>query len=114
MTEPNQLPATLLTQDGALTTAAKQCIVNRMAENVLEAVYAQERIVASQRRYRIGDYEFREPDHEQIQIWARMSRVSSEKIVEILTNSCAPEYLDSEWRFGFQVVEGVIVSMHRT
>jgi hypothetical protein len=83
MAEPNQLPAIVPANDGDLSIrTGPQGIVNRMADSVLDVARAQARELISQRRYKIGDYEFREADHEQIQRWARMLGITAEKMVK--------------------------------
>ena len=73
------LPMLVTVRDGALvTTTGSQRIVTRMAENLLSIAVIQERGL----RYRIGDYEFREADHAQIQHWARMLEMEAEQVVE--------------------------------
>ena len=58
-----------------------QRIATRMAENLLAHARSQERGLASQKRYRIGDYEFCEIDHAQIQIWANYFAITAEDLV---------------------------------
>lgn len=101
------------TSDGALvTTTGPQRIVTRMADNLLSAVHSQERGMTAQRRYRIGDYEFREAEHVQIQRWARLLGIDPEKVLEVLANSQKREpFPNSDIDADFQVVDGVIVSL---
>ena len=83
MTQPTHLPAVVPASGGALTTTpGTQRIATRMADDLLNVARTREQVHASQRRYRIGEYEFREPDHEQIQRWARMLGMEPEAVVE--------------------------------
>ena len=91
------LPVIVPTNSGALTTTTgPQRIATRMAENLLGVARSQERALAAQRRYRIGDYEFREADHAQIQRWARRLGMGPEAVVEglarIWTTSCGGDF----------------------
>lgn len=89
MSDPNsQLPAIAHASGGALITATSpQRIATRMAENLLGVARSQERALAAQKRYRIGDYEFREADHAQIQRWALMLGMEPEQVVEGLASN---------------------------
>lgn len=105
------LPAIAPASGGALTTATgPQRIATRMAENLLGVARSQERALAAQRRYRIGDYEFREADHAQIQRWARRLGMEPEKVVEGLTSS-RKEYWSGGPIAKFCVEDGAIVSL---
>lgn len=110
---PNQnplLPAIAPANSGALTTTTgPQRIATRMAENLLGVARSQERALAAQRRYRIGDYEFREADHAQIQRWARRLGMEPEKVVEVLASS--QKNRSREIDADFQVTDGAIVSL---
>ena len=103
------LPAIAPASGGALTTATgQQRITTRMAENLLDVARSQERALAAQRRYRIGDYEFREADHAQIHRWARRLGMEPEVVVEGLKIS------KKKHRFGdvrFHVKDGAMVSL---
>ncbi len=82
MTQPTHLPATVPASGGALTTTpGTQRITTRMADELLNVARSRERALAVQRRYRIGEYEFREADHAQIQRWARMLGMEAEEVV---------------------------------
>ncbi len=88
MSEPNQLPIIAPADAGVLTTrTSPQRIVNRMADNVLDVAEAHERALSAQRRHRIGKYDFRNADHEQIQRWARALGITPEKVVSGLERS---------------------------
>ena len=76
------LPAIAPASGGALTTATgPQRIATRMAENLLDVARSQERALAAHRRYRIGDYEFREADHQQIHRWAQILDITPAVVV---------------------------------
>ena len=105
------LPAIAPASGGALTTATgQQRIAARMAENLLDVARSQERALAAQRRYRIGDYEFREADHSQIQRWARMLGMEPKKVVEALASS-QKKNSNNVIEADFRVADGAIVSL---
>ena len=105
------LPAIAPASGGALTTATgQQRITTRMAENLLDVARSQERALAAQRRYRIGDYEFREADHSQIQRWARMLGMEPKKVVEALASS-QKKNSNNVIEADFRVADGAIVSL---
>ena len=103
------LPAIAPASGGALTTSTgQQRIATRMAENLLDVARSQERSLAAQRRYRIGDYEFREADHAQIQRWARRLGMAPEEVVARLGSSRTASRFDDD---NFSVRDGAIVSL---
>ena len=111
---PNQahLPATVPASGGALTTTTgTQRIATRMADDLLAVAHSRERTLAAQRRYRIGKYEFREPDHAQIQRWARMLGMGPEAVVEGLEKSEKKKKYGNEVDVNFHVHDGHIVSL---
>ena len=104
------LPSIFSSSDAPLATVnGGQRIATRMAENLLSVARTQEQALVAQRRYHIGDYEFREADHAQIQRWARMLGMEPAKVVEVLASS------QKEDSFGptteFSVQDGAIVSL---
>ncbi|MFW9622627.1 MAG: hypothetical protein ACMV16_10840 [Macromonas sp.] len=105
------LPVTVPSGSGTLTTTTgPQRIATRMAENLLGVARSQERALAAQRRYRIGDYEFREADHAQIQRWARKLGMEPEAVVERLASSQKDVCIfDAAIELGVQ--DGAIVSL---
>ena len=110
-TPDSALPAVVPASGGALTTTGPQRIATRMAENLLGVARSQERALAAQKRYHIGDYEFREADHAQIQRWARMLGIDAEAVAQGLANSNRTGQL-SLFDGGFLVVDdGAIVSL---
>jgi len=114
MSNPSPLlPAIASANGGALTNSTgPQRIATRMAENLLSVARSQERALAAQRRYRIGDYEFREADHAQIQRWARILGMEPEQVVEVLAGSQKKPYSQSSRiDVDFQVADGAIVSL---
>ncbi len=101
------LPVIVPTNSGALTTTTgPQRIATRMAENLLGVARSQERALAAQRRYRIGDYEFREADHAQIQRWAR--RLGMANLLDGLARSRKLHWFGN---VTFRIQDGVIVSL---
>jgi hypothetical protein len=103
------LPAIAPASGGALTTSTgQQRIATRMAENLLDVARSQERSLAAKRRYRIGDYEFREADHAQIQRWARRLGMALEEVVARLGSSRTASRFDDD---NFSVRDGAIVSL---
>lgn len=106
------LPTLAATSGGGLTiTTGPQRIATRMAENLLSVARSQERALAAQRRYRIGDYEFREADHAQIQRWAWMLGMESEKVVKALASSRKKIPRNNKTVADFRVADGAIVSL---
>ena len=107
------LPAIAPASGGALTTSTgPQRIATCMAENLLDVARSQERALAAQRRYRIGDYEFREADYAQIQRWARKLGMNAEEVVNGLAKSQkTPFYASERIDVDFQVQDGLIVSL---
>lgn len=103
------LPVTL-SCGGEPTTTGPQRIAARMAENLLDAVRSQEQALAAQRRYHVGDYEFREADHAQIQCWAQILGIKPEKVVEVLVSSQKKTWRN-EIDADFRVVDGAIISL---
>ena len=85
-------------------------MATRMAENLLDVARSQERALAAQRRYRIGDYEFREADHSQIQRWARMLGMEPKKVVEALASS-QKKNSNNVIEADFRVADGAIASL---
>lgn len=113
MSDQNSLlPAIAPASGGALTPATgPQRIATRMAENLLGVARSQERALAAQKRYRIGDYEFREADHAQIQRWARRLGIDAEAVAQGLANNNRTGQL-SLFDGDFLVVDdGAIVSL---
>ena len=105
------LPAIASASGGALTTSTgQQRMATRMAENLLDVARSQERALAAQRRYRIGDYEFREADHSQIQRWARMLGMEPKKVVEALASS-QKKNSNNVIEADFRVADGAIASL---
>ena len=105
------LPAIAPASGGALTTSTgQQRIATRMAENLLDVARSQERSLAAQRRYRIGDYEFREADHAQIQRWARRLGMAPEKMVAVLASS-QKKTPNNVIEADFRVTDGAIASL---
>ena len=105
------LPAIAPASGGALTTSTgQQRIATRMAENLLDVARSQERSLAAKRRYRIGDYEFREADHAQIQRWARRLGMAPEKMVAVLASS-QKKTPSNEIEADFRVTDGAIASL---
>lgn len=105
------LPTLAATSGGGLTiTTGPQRIATRMAENLLDVARSQERALAAQRRYRIGDYEFREADYAQIQRWARMLGMDPEKVVEVLASS-QKNVCIFDAAVEFSVQDGAIISL---
>ena len=105
------LPVIVPTNSGALTTATgPQRIATRMAENLLDVARSQERAQATQRRYRVGDYEFRAADYAQIQRWAEILGMEPEKVVAQLKCGAglACRFSDD---LEFKVNDGIITSM---
>jgi hypothetical protein len=77
-----------------------------MAENMLMQAGIRERsLAASQRRYRIGDYEFRQPDHEQIQRWAKMLGMGAKDVVAEFQN--VSEWIISATHINFDDQNGL-------
>ena len=113
MTHPTHLPATVPASGGALTTTpGTQRIATRMADDLLNVARSRERALAAQRRYRIGEYEFREPDHAQIQRWARMLGMGPEAVVEELAGFQKESFWMGEAaNVNFRVHDGHIVSL---
>ena len=109
MTQPNRLPATVPPSGGALTTTpGTQRIATRMADDLLAVAHSRERALAAQRRYRIGQYEFREADHEQIQRWARMLGIEPEAVVVGLEKRI---WFMNQADVNFHVQDGHIISL---
>jgi Leucine-rich repeat (LRR) protein len=108
----NQTPATVPASGGALTTTAStQRITTRMADDLLAAVaLSRKKDLAVQRSYRIREYELSEPDHEQIQRWARMLNIAAEDVVTGLTGS-KQLLLFPDDTARFQVHNGAIVRL---
>lgn len=103
------LPTLAATSGGGLTiTTGPQRIATRMAENLLDVARSQERALAAQRRYRIGDYEFREADYAQIQRWARMLGMAA--VLDGLASSQQADWFDGSVT-KFCVEDGAIVSL---
>jgi Leucine Rich repeats (2 copies) len=108
----HKLPAILPSNGGELNlVSGSQRIATRMAENLLTQARSQERALAAQRRYRIGDYEFREADYFQIQRWERKLGSAPEKLVEGLAGSEKRTTLNLGGHTKFHVQDGSIVSM---
>lgn len=108
------LPATVaLSSHGLTLPPGPARIVTRMAENMLAQASLREQALTSQRLYRVGDYEFREPDHEQIQRWAKMLGMAPEEIVEKLASWRVTKYWVEADRstIGFEVQGGAIISL---
>ena len=113
MNKPNHLPAVVPASGGALTTTpGTQRIATRMADDLLAVAHSRERALAAQRHYRIGKYDFREPDHAQIQRWARMLGMGPEAVVEWL-DGCKQKCEDGDEieLTSFHVQNGSIVSL---
>ena len=109
MNKPNHLPATVPPSGGALTTTpGTQRIATRMADDLLAVAHSRERALAAQRRYRIGQYEFREADHEQIQRWARMLGIEPEAVVVGLEKRI---WFMNQADVNFHVQDGHIISL---
>lgn len=105
------LPSIFSSSDAPLATVnGGQRIATRMAENLLGMACSQERALAAQRRYHIGDYEFREADHAQIQRWARMLGMEPEQVVEVLASS-QKEQPFAGITTTFDIEDGRIVSL---
>ena len=112
MTQPTHLPATVPPSGGALTTTpGTQRIATRMADDLLAVAHSRERTLAAQRRYRIGKYEFREPDHAQIQRWARMLGMGPEAVVVGLEKTEKKMWPWNQSDVNFHVHDGHIVSL---
>ncbi len=110
--KPPLFPALASTSGGGLTiTTGPQRIATRMAENLLGVARSQERALAAQLRYRIGDYEFREADHAQIQRWARRLGMAPEKVVEVLATIGEKDVCICDAAIAFSVEDGAIVSL---
>lgn len=104
------LPVVVSSGGALTTTTGPQRIAARMAENLLSVALSQEQALAAQRRYRIGDYEFREADHAQIQRWARMLGMEPRKVLESLASS-KKERWNNDIDADFRVTDGAIVSL---
>jgi hypothetical protein len=88
--------------------AGARKILSSVVSDALTIVSSREKAVTST-LFRIGSYEFREPDYSQILIWARALRICPVALVNTLEKTC--------FRYGwlpkvaFAVEQGAIVSL---
>jgi Leucine-rich repeat (LRR) protein len=85
-------------------------VLGRMTGSALAV--AREKSALATVRHRIGDYEFRDPDYRQIQLWANALSLVPEEVVRRLEAT----RLEDSWHSGlatieFEVNDGVIVSL---
>ena len=97
-------------------------VASRMTEGVLQVIQRDERSL-SPARFKIGDYDFRKPDYQQILLWAKMLGLRPERVVITLAEAKFPfswEDRDSllcsltssyDEIIEFQVENGAITSM---
>jgi Leucine-rich repeat (LRR) protein len=84
-------------------------IIERMAQDVLARAKAQALKTA---RYRIGEYELREPDYRQILRWAEELEMAPEAVLAVLAESRVEPESWQDWEpIGFAVEDGAIVSL---
>ena len=88
-----------------------QGIAASMAGDLLSMVIAQDSSLGGCQRYRIGDYEFRKVDYNQILLWAGFFSFSSEQFLEVLTERDRSRGNISEEDLCFRVVDGYVVSI---
>ena len=62
----------------------KSPVIKRMTRDVLTRAEVHG---VDQSRFRIGDYEFREPDYRQVLQWAEVGNLAPERVVEHLSKS---------------------------
>jgi Leucine-rich repeat (LRR) protein len=88
-------------------------ILSGMVYDALALVRVREKSLAAA-RFRIGDYEFRDPDYQQILIWAKALELEPEDFIDRLKD-CLEENFDGDWPKNFdaalEVEDGSIVSL---
>ena len=91
------------------TTGGSHGVLARMSSDVLAIVRAKDREL-EQARFRIGEYEFREPDYRQILRWAEALNLSPEQVLASLEASkFQPGYGEIHVELG--VVDGALSSL---
>lgn len=66
-------------------------ILSEMVSDALVLVRGRELSLAAA-RFRIGNYEFRDPDYRQILIWAKALVVTPENFIDRLQNYCEKDF----------------------
>tara|TARA_R110002072_G_scaffold302810_1_gene488907 strand:- start:2122 stop:3291 length:1170 start_codon:yes stop_codon:yes gene_type:complete len=80
-------------------------IVSQMTQDVLARTHSRE---APQARFKLGDYEFREPDYRQILRWSEQLEMHPEALLEVLQNSV--NYAEKK-KDRFTVEDGAITTL---
>ncbi|MEA3643733.1 MAG: leucine-rich repeat domain-containing protein [Lamprobacter sp.] len=86
-------------------------VISRMSRDLLARAQAQQLHAA---RFRIGDYELREPDYRQILKWAKTLNTSPDAILKTLSEHPVlppQEFVDDNEPIELSVVDGAIVSL---
>ncbi|MCF8003527.1 MAG: hypothetical protein K9L32_04845 [Chromatiaceae bacterium] len=100
-----QRPSTEFTKTGRQTSA----ILDRMTSEVL--VRAQEQNAFESTRYRIGEYELKTPDYQQIVQWAREFRTTPEAMLSLLAESYIEEddgYISYEFTINCGAIQKIV------
>lgn len=115
---------------GLIQTAGGGRVLSQMVEGALERVRSREKALR-EARFRVGAYEFREPDYRQILRWAEALDRSPESVVEVLKETqfkvlfwsqvvtmevfssdfFLPEYDPEERTVVFSVIDGYLSSI---
>ena len=93
--------------------AGARSILSGVVSDALTVARAREVELATT-RFRVGSYEFREPDYRQILIWAKAFEIDPETLVRQLDQTsfeAKVNFFDVEGTIAFMVEEGSIVSM---
>ena len=89
-------------------------ILSGMVSDALALVRVREKSLAAA-RFRIGEYEFRDPDYRQILIWAKALGIEPEDFINRLQDDCFTESEKYLWlgnfEAGLEVEDGSILSL---
>ena len=109
MVDEENNKALIKRSENGLATIGKQTtnIMSRMTGAWL-AVAKSSHAIAESKRFRIGEYEFRKPDYDQIRIWASDLNLTPE---DVLARLRARAFRDPCMEFEFSVVDGAIRSL---
>lgn len=100
------------TNEISLTSKKRLGVISRMTEDVLDVARNYTTSI-SQKRFVIGDYELREPDYQQIVLWAEMLEMETVEVFHCLekeTISLVKNY-HTEGDISFLVEDGAIISL---
>ena len=110
MTENNNRSLVLKPSGAIALRSNPDSLMARMTLGVLAEVRAGN-VVAAEQRFRLGKYDFREPDYLQIMSWAVELGLTAEVVLERLEAGKYPNYFTAGEEIIFEVTDGSMVSL---